>query len=155
MTETIQPSVAIVRCPDYEIAKAEAAVRRAVDLLGGMGSVVRPGQRVLLKINLLRVAAPEAACTTHPAVVAAVVSQLALTVDIALDAGRDVTTTVANFFSFFANFRHSFSVNAPKLMIACAGFPGTGSGWCVKPTDTVSAPLTAHTPTDSKPSSTV
>ncbi|NLG29527.1 MAG: DUF362 domain-containing protein [Chloroflexi bacterium] len=73
----IQPSVAIVRCPDYEVAGVEAAVRRAVDLLGGMSAFVKPGQRVLLKINLLRVAPPEAACTTHPAVVTAVAKLVA------------------------------------------------------------------------------
>ena len=52
--------------------RVEAAVRRAVDLLGGMGAYVRPGQRVLLKPNLVRPAPPERAVSTHPAVVAAV-----------------------------------------------------------------------------------
>jgi uncharacterized protein (DUF362 family)/ferredoxin len=64
--------VAIVRCPAYELPAVEAAVRRAVDLLGGIGAFVQPGQRVLLKVNLLRPATPDSACTTHPAVVAAV-----------------------------------------------------------------------------------
>ena len=52
--------------------RVEAAVRRSVDLLGGMGAYVRAGQRVLLKPNLVRPAAPERAVSTHPAVVAAV-----------------------------------------------------------------------------------
>jgi len=38
-----------------------------------MGAFVRPGQRILLKPNLLAKAAPEQAVTTHPAVVEAVV----------------------------------------------------------------------------------
>ncbi|MHB0856547.1 MAG: DUF362 domain-containing protein [Anaerolineae bacterium] len=66
------PRVALVACPDYDLERVEAAVRRAVDLLGGMGAFVQPGQRVLLKPNLLRALPPERAATTHPAVVAAV-----------------------------------------------------------------------------------
>jgi len=64
--------VALVRCPDYELDRVEAAVRRAVDLVGGMGAYVRPGQRVLLKPNLVRPAPPDRAVSTHPTVVAAV-----------------------------------------------------------------------------------
>ena len=71
MIPTPKP-VAVVRCPEYELSVVEAAVRRAVDLLGGIGAFVQPGQRVLLKVNLLRSSAPETACTTHPTVVAAV-----------------------------------------------------------------------------------
>jgi len=64
--------VALVRCADYDLARVEAAVRRSLDLLGGMGALVRPGQRVLLKPNLLSAASPETAVTTHPAIVASV-----------------------------------------------------------------------------------
>lgn len=64
--------VALVRCSDYDLAAVEAAVRRSIDLLGGIQAFVRPGQRVLLKPNLLRAMPPERAATTHPAVVAAV-----------------------------------------------------------------------------------
>ncbi|MDI7275193.1 MAG: DUF362 domain-containing protein [Anaerolineae bacterium] len=68
-----KPIVSIVRCPDYDAARVEQALRRALDLLGGLGQFVRPGQRVLLKPNLLRASPPEAAATTHPAVVRAAV----------------------------------------------------------------------------------
>ena len=68
-----KPVVSILRCEDYDVERVEAAVRRAVDLLGGLGQYVRPGQRVLVKPNLLRPSPPEAAATTHPAVVRAVV----------------------------------------------------------------------------------
>jgi uncharacterized protein (DUF362 family)/ferredoxin len=71
MAATSKP-VAVVRCPAYELPAVESAVRRAIDLLGGIGAFVQPGQRVLLKVNLLRPAAPDSACTTHPTVVAAV-----------------------------------------------------------------------------------
>ena len=65
--------VSLVRCPTYEDDAVQAAVRRAVDLIGGMGRYVQPGQRVLLKPNLLRSSAPEEMICTHPAVVKAVV----------------------------------------------------------------------------------
>ena len=61
-----------MRCDTYELERVEAAVRHAVDLLGGMGAFVRPGQRVVLKPNLVRPAAPDRAVCTHPTLVAAV-----------------------------------------------------------------------------------
>jgi uncharacterized protein (DUF362 family)/ferredoxin len=42
---------------------------RLLEPLGGMGSFVRPGERILLKPNMLSVKSPEQAVTTHPAVV--------------------------------------------------------------------------------------
>ncbi len=65
-------TVAVVRCDDYVPEAADAAVRRAVDLAGGIGRFVSPGERVLLKPNLLQGQEPERCVTTHPAVVAAV-----------------------------------------------------------------------------------
>ena len=59
-----------VPCGDY--AGAEAALRDTVERMGGMGRFVRPGERILLKANLLRPAPPEAAVCTHPAVTGAV-----------------------------------------------------------------------------------
>ncbi|MGE5279567.1 MAG: DUF362 domain-containing protein [Deltaproteobacteria bacterium] len=65
-------AVSLERCPTYETARVEAAVRRALDLLGGIGAFVPPGARVLVKPNLLTDTAPEAGVTTHPEVVRAV-----------------------------------------------------------------------------------
>lgn len=64
--------VSIVPCPDYAAA-LEPAVRRAIDLLGGASRFVRPGQSVVIKPNLLTAAPPEAAKTTHPEVVRALI----------------------------------------------------------------------------------
>jgi uncharacterized protein (DUF362 family)/ferredoxin len=64
--------VALVRCANYDLAAATEAVRQAMDLLGGMAAFVQPGQRVLLKPNIVRGVDPERAVSTHPAVVAAV-----------------------------------------------------------------------------------
>lgn len=64
--------VSLARCPDYDLTGVAAALRILLEPLGGMERYVRPGQRVLLKPNLLRPASPEKAVTTHPAVVEAV-----------------------------------------------------------------------------------
>lgn len=65
--------VAISGCQTYEDARVHAAVEAALAPLGGLEGVVQPGQRVLLKLNLLSAHPPERAVTTHPAVVKAVV----------------------------------------------------------------------------------
>ena len=64
--------VAIVRCKDYKTARVCEAVKRAVDLIGGMESFVKPGMKVLLKPNLLSARPPEDGVDTHPEVVRAV-----------------------------------------------------------------------------------
>lgn len=62
--------VYVVPCERYSEAKDK--LRALVDLMGGMDRFVKPGEKILLKVNLLRGAPPEEAVTTHPAVVAAV-----------------------------------------------------------------------------------
>jgi uncharacterized protein (DUF362 family)/Pyruvate/2-oxoacid:ferredoxin oxidoreductase delta subunit len=69
---SVKPLVAIVRCSSYNAENVQQAVREAVDLIGGMQQFVRPGQRVLLKPNLLSPHRPDEAITTHPEVVRAV-----------------------------------------------------------------------------------
>jgi uncharacterized protein (DUF362 family)/NAD-dependent dihydropyrimidine dehydrogenase PreA subunit len=66
-------TVALVRCDTYEQEAVLAALRRGVDLLGGLAQFVRPGERILLKPNLLAGDTSEKAVTTHPAVLAATV----------------------------------------------------------------------------------
>ncbi|AKB19521.1 MULTISPECIES: DUF362 domain-containing protein [unclassified Methanosarcina] len=61
--------VSIVRCPDYSHVKG--AIKEALALIGGLESVISPGNRVLLKPNVLAIRTPEDAVTTHPAVVSA------------------------------------------------------------------------------------
>ena len=68
--------VSIVRCENYDRSAVREAVKRAVDLVGGIGAFVKPGMKVLLKPNLLSPHAPEDAVTTHPEVIRAV-AQLA------------------------------------------------------------------------------
>jgi uncharacterized protein (DUF362 family)/NAD-dependent dihydropyrimidine dehydrogenase PreA subunit len=69
--------VACVRCETYEPAEVDAAVARALALLGGAGRFVRGGEQIVLKPNLLVASAPAKAVTTHPAVFSAVARALA------------------------------------------------------------------------------
>lgn len=65
--------VSLVKCTNYDTAQVQAAVKKAVDLLGGIEKFIKPGEKVLLKPNLLTDAEPERGITTHPEVVRAVI----------------------------------------------------------------------------------
>ncbi len=65
--------VALRRLTSYEPAAVAEALAATLEPLGGMAAFVRPGQRVLLKPNLLSGKAPERAVTTHPELVRAVI----------------------------------------------------------------------------------
>ena len=66
----MENKVYIVRCKDYDDVEDKLGV--LIDLMGGMGRFAKPGEKIVLKVNLLREARPEAAVSTHPSVVAAV-----------------------------------------------------------------------------------
>ena len=65
--------VSIVRCENYDSQRVFEAVKRAVDLVGGIEHYVRPGSDVLIKPNLLSARLPEEGVDTHPEVIRAVV----------------------------------------------------------------------------------
>lgn len=67
------PVVSIAKCEAYESDQVRQALTAALESLGGIDVFVQPGQRVLLKPNLLMPVRPERAITTHPAVVEAMV----------------------------------------------------------------------------------
>lgn len=75
MTEhpAVTKPVSVVACDDYGIDGVTDALNAALSPLGGMAAFVVPGQRVLLKVNLLSRALPERAVTTHPEVVRALI----------------------------------------------------------------------------------
>lgn len=90
--------VSLVRCEDYTPERVMDAVRNAIDLLGGLDSFVSPGQRVLVKPNLLQMTPPEKCVTTHPEVVYAVAKLLkdhGCQVTIADSAGGETPFTTA------------------------------------------------------------
>ena len=65
--------VSIVRCNSYQQEKVDDAVRKSVELIGGLNKIVHPQDKVLLKVNVLNADPPEKAVTTHPAVLKAVI----------------------------------------------------------------------------------
>ena len=65
--------VSIVRCYSYERSEVEPQVRRAVDMVGGFATYVQPGEKVLLKPNMVGPLPPGQGVTTHPEVVWAVI----------------------------------------------------------------------------------
>ncbi len=65
----MKPSVSIVKCREYEEEKVSRSLREAIHLLGGIHRFIKPGDRVLLKPNLLYGKPPEQAVTTHPLIV--------------------------------------------------------------------------------------
>ena len=66
-------TVSLCACADYGAATVQAAVDACFAELGGLDAFVQPGDRVLLKPNLLMPAKPEQAITTHPEVLRAVI----------------------------------------------------------------------------------
>ena len=62
--------VYILRCGDY--TQAEHGIQELVTMMGGMEHFAGEGERIALKVNLLRSATPEEAVSTHPAVTGAV-----------------------------------------------------------------------------------
>lgn len=64
--------VVLIRAESYDVDEVRKAVSRGIDLLGGTGRFAGPGQKVLLKPNLLVGEVPDKCVTTHPAVFRAV-----------------------------------------------------------------------------------
>src|SRR4051794_875504 len=73
ITTMEKATVSLVRCTEYDSALVMESVRRAVDLIGGIRNFVKPGERILLKPNLLGAREPERAVTTHPEIVRAMI----------------------------------------------------------------------------------
>ncbi len=55
----------------YEYDQVRQSIEKSIADLGGLGTYIQPGQRVLLKVNLLMKKKPEEATTTHPVFVEA------------------------------------------------------------------------------------
>jgi len=67
-------TIAISRCDDYGLEKVSAATKRCLNLMGNIKTIVKPGMKVLLKLNLLSASlGPERAVNTHPSVIRALV----------------------------------------------------------------------------------
>lgn len=65
--------VVIKKCSDYDPQNVQRAVSEAVDLLGGIERFIKPGQKVLIKPNMLSARPPEDGVCTHPEAVRAII----------------------------------------------------------------------------------
>ena len=66
--------VSLASVPDYQDREhILSALRDLLLPFGSMQEIVKPGQKVLLKVNLLAPARPEQAVTTHPELLRAVI----------------------------------------------------------------------------------
>lgn len=68
--------VAVVQAESYDINVVAQAMAGVLAELGGMEKFIQPGDRVLIKPNILDAVAPDKAVTTHPEVVRAVIRQV-------------------------------------------------------------------------------
>jgi len=69
--------VSIVRAENYNVDEIRDAVRMGIELIGGLDKVIKPGNRVFVKINHLPPASlPERGIVTHPIFAEAVVELL-------------------------------------------------------------------------------
>ncbi|MDD5259805.1 MAG: DUF362 domain-containing protein [bacterium] len=64
--------VAAIQCKTYKKSEVSQALNDLLAHIGGLGAYVKPGQKVLIKPNLLAPRPPETAVTTHPALIAAI-----------------------------------------------------------------------------------
>jgi uncharacterized protein (DUF362 family)/Pyruvate/2-oxoacid:ferredoxin oxidoreductase delta subunit len=70
-------TVAISCCNDYGLEEVSIATKRCLGLIGNVEGLIKPGMKVLLKLNLLSAGlGPEKAVNTHPSVIRALVDIL-------------------------------------------------------------------------------
>ncbi len=66
-------SVSIIRCGNYDRRPVMDAVRKSINLLGGLKKFILPGSSVLVKPNLLMAKEPDSGIITHPEVLRSVI----------------------------------------------------------------------------------
>lgn len=71
MDKNLANTVSINRCNSYHLQTVTESLTELFKPWNGIGYFVKPGQKVLLKPNLLAAARPEEAVTTHPIVIKA------------------------------------------------------------------------------------
>jgi len=64
--------VALVRCETYDNEAVCAAVEKGLELIGGVSNLVKPGESIVMKPNVLYGTNPEKGVCTHPSVFRAV-----------------------------------------------------------------------------------
>lgn len=75
MREPIDTRVYLAGCPDYRADRVSTRIHEMLSAFGGAGAILNGRKKVLLKPNLALPSAPEAAVTTHPAVIRALAAE--------------------------------------------------------------------------------
>jgi len=76
-TDQNSARVSIVRADDYDLPRLVPTVQRSIELIGGLETIIKPGDRVFVKINHLPPPSPpERGIVTHPVFVEAVLELL-------------------------------------------------------------------------------
>jgi len=84
-SHTNKAKVSIVRAHGYDHAEIYTAVKKGMELVGGLAKIVPPGSKVFVKINHISPASPaEKGLVTHPIFVEAVL-------DLLKEVGADIT----------------------------------------------------------------
>lgn len=68
--------VSVLRCPTYDRELIFEKVHESLSFFGGIGSLVKANQKVLLKPNMLSAKGPENGITTHPLILEAMVREV-------------------------------------------------------------------------------
>jgi len=114
--------VAVVRCPAYEAEALSRAVRRSLELLGGLDDWLKPGTKVFAKINHLSPhAPPDRAICTHPLFVREVLRAL-LERNVRLTVGDDVSFGQGDEFLTSGLRQACAEVNVPLVNLRECGF---------------------------------
>jgi len=117
-----RPKVALVRCPDYRAEFLSAAIDRALRLIGGLGSILKPRARVFVKVNhLSSFAPPERAINTHPEFVRQAV-QLLLDHGAEVVVGDDIASTGDDGFAATGYRRVCEGLGVPLVNLKETGF---------------------------------
>jgi uncharacterized protein (DUF362 family) len=72
----MQPTVSLIRAQSYDRTHLRQSLETVLEPFGGMAAIVKPGDRVLLKPNLLTGARPTKECVTRPELVHCVAEQV-------------------------------------------------------------------------------
>jgi uncharacterized protein (DUF362 family)/ferredoxin len=68
----MKSTVALIGCDTYDDKQVSEAVRAGLDLIGGISCFVKPGEKIVIKPNVLIGSNPEKCVCTHPSVFRAV-----------------------------------------------------------------------------------
>lgn len=97
--------IVAVKCESYSQKEVYNSVKKAIDLLGGLG--FKKGKKVLIKPNLLGPYPPEKAVTTHPAVIEALIK-------VFQKEGLEVFLGESSGFRSFGSTKKAFEVSGMK-----------------------------------------